>query len=100
MLLFNRGRAVTDYPTEMTRLIGKARNGDRDAEGRLYAMIYDDLHCAAERIAREGHAASASSLVHEGFVRLFREGQLNDVPSRKYFFFAATRKMRDVLAER
>jgi RNA polymerase sigma factor (sigma-70 family) len=51
-------------------------------------------------VQAKGPAAAPSSLVHEGFLRLFRGGQMLDVPSRRYFFFAATRKMRDILVER
>lgn len=90
-----------DYPTEMTRLIQQAQTGDSGARERLYAQIYDELHQEAERVVREkGPAAAPSSLVHEGYLRLFRDGQPLDIPSRRYFFFAAARKMRDIVIER
>jgi RNA polymerase sigma factor (TIGR02999 family) len=90
-----------ESPTDLTVLIQRAQQGDTSAQADLYARIYDELHREAERLVRQkGPAAAPSSLVHEGFLRLFRGGQLLDVPSRRYFFFAATRKMRDILAER
>jgi RNA polymerase sigma factor (TIGR02999 family) len=90
-----------DFPTEITRLIKEAQSGDNVAQDRLYALIYDDLHREAERLVREkGPAASPSSLVHEGYLRLFRDGRPLDIPSRRFFFFAASRKMRDILVER
>jgi RNA polymerase sigma factor (TIGR02999 family) len=85
----------------LTILIQQAQKGDASARDELYARIYDELHREAERLVREkGPAAAPSSLVHEGFLRLFRGGQMLDVPSRRYFFFAASRKMRDILVER
>ena len=90
-----------DYSTEMTRLIQQAQTGDNAARERLYALIYDELHREAEKLVHQkGLAAAPSSLVHEGYLRLFREGQPLDIPSRRYFFFAAARKMRDILIER
>jgi RNA polymerase sigma factor (TIGR02999 family) len=87
--------------SDLSVLIQQAQQGDAAAQGNLYARIYDELHREAERLVRDkGPAATASSLVHEGFLRLFRGGQLLDIPSRRYFFFAATRKMRDILVER
>jgi RNA polymerase sigma factor (TIGR02999 family) len=87
--------------SDLSALIQQAQQGDAAAQGNLYARIYDDLHREAQRLVREkGPAAAPSSLVHEGFLRLFRGGQLLDIPSRRYFFFAATRKMRDILVER
>jgi RNA polymerase sigma factor (TIGR02999 family) len=90
-----------DVPTDMTRLIQQAQAGDQAARERLYAQIYEELHREAEKLVRQkGPAAAPSSLVNEGYLRLFREGQPLDVPSRRYFFFAAARKMRDILIER
>jgi RNA polymerase sigma factor (TIGR02999 family) len=90
-----------DYSTEMTRLIQQAQAGDNAARERLYAQIYGELHREAEKLVRhKGPGAAPSSLVHEGYLRIFREGQPLDIPSRRYFFFAAARKMRDILIER
>jgi len=87
--------------SDLSVLIQQAQQGDAAAQGNLYTRIYDELHREAERLVREkGPAAAPSSLVHEGFLRLFRAGQFLDRPSRRYFFFAATRKMRDILVER
>jgi RNA polymerase sigma factor (TIGR02999 family) len=92
---------VVNDASDLTRLIQRAQQGDAPAQASLYNRIYDELHREAERLVREkGPAAAPSSLVHEGFLRLFRGGQLLDIPSRRYFFFAATRKMRDILVER
>jgi RNA polymerase sigma factor (TIGR02999 family) len=90
-----------DNTSDLSLLIQQAQQGDTSAQADLYGRIYEELHREAERLVREkGPAAAPSSLVHEGFVRLFRGGQMLDVPSRRYFFFAATRKMRDILVER
>jgi len=87
-----------DYSTEMTCLLRQAQTGDNHAQARLYALVYDDLPCATERLVRKkGRSASASSLVHEGCLRLFRNGKPLDIPSRRYFFVAASHKMRDIL---
>jgi hypothetical protein len=89
---------VMDYSTEMTCLIRQAQTGENQARERRYALFYDDLHREAEHLVlQNGPAALASSLVHKGY-RLFRDGRPLDIPGRRYFFFAASRKMRDSLA--
>jgi RNA polymerase sigma factor (TIGR02999 family) len=90
-----------DHATELTDLIRQAQTGDHAARERLYALIYDELHREAEKLVHQkGPTAAPSSLVHEGYLRIFRDGQPLDIPSRRYFFFAAARKMRDILIER
>ena len=89
-----------DHP-DLTHLIQQAQDGNESARNALLEMIYAELHHQAERLVREkGPAAEPSSLVHEGFMRMFREGQPLDVPNRRYFYFCAARKMRDILMER
>lgn len=90
-----------DEGSDLTALIQRAQQGDSRAQSDLFARIYDELHREAERLVRiKGPTAAPSSLVHEGFLRLFRGGRLLDIPGRRYFFFTATRKMRDILIER
>ncbi len=89
-----------DIESDMTAMIERAQQGDASAKEELYALIYEELHREAKRlVTANGPAAAPSSLVHEGFLRLFHARVWN-VPSRRYFFFAATRQMRDVLVER
>ncbi len=90
-----------DHGSDLTCLIQQAQQGDAAARSELYARIYDQLRSEAERLVRaKGPSAEPSSLVHEAFQHLFRIGLPLDVPSRRFFFFAAARKMRDILVDR
>lgn len=87
--------------SQLTRVMQQAQEGDEAARNQLFELIYDELHRQAERIVRDkGPAAEASSLIHEGFLQLFRDDHKLDIPNRRYFYFCAARKMRDILVER
>jgi RNA polymerase sigma factor (TIGR02999 family) len=85
---------------EVTRLLAEARAGDRAAADRLFALVYDDLHRLAARHARSGDARAhrTTSLVHEVYLRLDRDGRLpyND---RTHFFAVASRAMRQIVID-
>lgn len=82
-------------------LVSSAMRGDAESIERLYDVVYEDLRVIASELVRRSTAsADATSLVHEGFQRLFRSTRRWKVEDRRYFFFMARRVMRDVLVER
>ncbi len=86
---------------DVTLVLKAACEGDRDAEERLWNLVYDELrHMAHRQLAREYNRRhlSTTALVHEAYLRLF-----NDAPvaweSRAHFFGIASRVMRRVIVD-
>ncbi|MGA8277891.1 MAG: ECF-type sigma factor [Rhodanobacteraceae bacterium] len=85
---------------DITELLGKARDGDRDASERVFATLYDELHRLAAGQLRGGgeQAMRATSLVHEVYLKLAHHGAptAND---RSHFFAVAARAMRQIVID-
>jgi RNA polymerase sigma factor (TIGR02999 family) len=86
--------------TEVTLLIGQARDGDRVAAEQLFRAVYDDLHrIAARQVGRgDGGGLGSTSLVHEAYLRLARPESLG-VNDRSHFFAVAARAMRQIAVD-
>jgi RNA polymerase sigma factor (TIGR02999 family) len=85
----------------VTELLQAAQAGDAAAAERLMAVVYEQLHqLARARMARlpPSQTLQPTALVHEAYLRLTDK---SDVAweSRRHFFFAAARAMRDILVE-
>jgi RNA polymerase sigma factor (TIGR02999 family) len=85
----------------ITELLRAAQAGDAAAAERLLAVVYEQLHqLARARMVHlpPGQTLQSTALVHEAYLRLTDK---TDVAweSRKHFFFAAARAMRDILVE-
>src|SRR2546423_15301893 len=85
----------------VSRLLCGAREGDPDAAGQLFPLVYEQLrNLARQRMAdeRPGHTLQATALVHEVYLKLLAGG---DAPwaGRKQFFFAAAEAMRQILID-
>jgi len=89
-------------PGEITRLLDAARAGDDGASERLFTLVYEDLRRMARhhvRAARQNDAGhQATSLVHEAFLRLAREGGA-PFADRRHFFSVASRAMRQIVID-
>jgi RNA polymerase sigma factor (TIGR02999 family) len=85
--------------SDVTRLLGAAASGDRQAAANLLPLVYDELRkLAAARMAAEapGHTLGATALVHEAYLRLVGDQHFD---GRGHFFAAAAEAMRRVLVE-
>jgi RNA polymerase sigma factor (TIGR02999 family) len=85
---------------EITELLAAVRNGERDAESRLIAMIYPQLRRIAHkhmRAERPDHTLQATALVNEAYLRL--AGQQNEFNDRNHFYAAAAQAMRQILVD-
>ena len=85
----------------VTELLRAAQAGDAGAAERLLAVVYEQLRQVARaRMAHlpPGQTLQPTALVHEAYLRLIDK---TDVAweSRRHFFFAAARAMRDILVE-
>jgi RNA polymerase sigma factor (TIGR02999 family) len=85
----------------VTELLQAAQAGDASAAERLMAVVYEELHQVARaRLAHlpPGQTLQPTALVHEAYLRLAGKGDVA-WESRRHFFFAAARAMRDILVE-
>jgi RNA polymerase sigma factor (TIGR02999 family) len=86
---------------EITSLLKDFRNGDRDAEARLFELVYIDLHrMARTRLRRERshHTLQPSALVNEAYLKLNRARTL-PWQDRAHFYAVAARCMRQILVD-
>jgi RNA polymerase sigma factor (TIGR02999 family) len=76
---------------------------ETDAAQELLPLVYDALRrLAREKIAQEkpGQTLQATALVHEAYVRLVDQEQVQRWDSRGHFYAAASEAMRRILVER
>jgi RNA polymerase sigma factor (TIGR02999 family) len=88
---------------EVTRILSAIDQGEPNAAGQLLPLVYDELRkLAAQKLAQEapGQTLQATALVHEAYVRLVNEDQVQHWNSRGHFFAAAAEAMRRILVER
>ena len=84
---------------EVTQLLKKAQNGDRESLDRLLPLIYDELRrVAANQLQKEraDHTLQATALVHEAYLRLLEQRDV-DWQNRAHFFSIAAEMMRRIL---
>jgi RNA polymerase sigma factor (TIGR02999 family) len=85
----------------VTELLRAAQAGDAAAAERLLAAVYEELHqLARARMAHlpPGQTLQPTALVHDAYLRLTDKSDVS-WESRRHFFFAAARAMRDILVE-
>jgi RNA polymerase sigma factor (TIGR02999 family) len=88
--------------TDVTRLLGAAVAGDRQAADDLLPLVYDELRkLAAVRIAGEtpDQTLQPTALVHEAYLRLVGPADAERWDNRGHFFAAAAEAMRRILVE-
>jgi RNA polymerase sigma factor (TIGR02999 family) len=87
---------------DVTPILRAAQAGDKDAAAQLLPLVYNELRkLAQDRMAHlpPGQSLQPTALVHEVYLRLIGKPHL-PLESRRQFFFAAARAMRDILVER
>jgi RNA polymerase sigma factor (TIGR02999 family) len=86
--------------SDVTQLLLAWQAGDRDALDRMLPIVYDELHRLAAgylRRERPDHTLQPTALVHEAYLRLVRQRQV-DWRNRAQFVGVAAGMMRRVLA--
>lgn len=84
---------------DVTRLLHRWSRGDPDALEHLVPLVYQELRRLAQshlRNEREGHTLRRTALVHEAFLRLVQQRQVQ-LESRAQFFAWASHVMRRIL---
>lgn len=85
----------------VTRLLLAARGGSRDAFDEMFPLVYDKLRrIARRRLAkhRPGHTLDTTALVHEAYLKLVDQTQVQ-WQDRAHFFALASRAMRHILID-
>jgi RNA polymerase sigma factor (TIGR02999 family) len=86
---------------DVTQLLIAWSNGDQVARERLMSVVYEELHRLARRYMRNespGHTLQTSALVHEAFIRLVDQKNVQ-WQNRSHFFGIAAQMMRRILVD-
>jgi RNA polymerase sigma-70 factor, ECF subfamily len=86
---------------QVTELLVRFREGDRDAEAQLLPVVYAELRRLASLCLnreRGDHTLEPTALVHEAFLRMTNEKQPR-WQNRAHFFGVAARLMRQILVD-
>ena len=88
-------------PTDVTRLLVSWSSGDKLALERLMPLVYAELRRLASqylRRERPDHTLNTTDLVHEAYLRLVNQGQVES-HTRAQFFGIAANLMRQILVK-
>src|SRR5437870_862929 len=86
---------------EITRLLQRLQNGDRDAMDLIIPLVYEELKkLARAHLRREvkSFALQTTALVHEAFLKLVA-GRHPPYENRSHFYGISSRLMRQVLVD-
>jgi RNA polymerase sigma factor (TIGR02999 family) len=92
---------VSQDPTEITRLLNRAAQGDATAGREVFPAIYRELRrIASSKLSRlpAGATLQTTVLVHEAYLRIVPRNP-EGWESIGHFYFTAARAMRDILVE-
>jgi RNA polymerase sigma factor (TIGR02999 family) len=94
-------RTPMPSPRSVTALLADWSRGDRGALDQLLPLVYAELRrIAARQLRRErvGHTLQPTALVHEAYLRLIDQRQV-DWHDRAHFFGVAAQIMRRILVD-
>ena len=86
---------------DLTRLLSDWRKGDKALIDQITPVLYAELHKLAERnfrLERANHTLQPTALVHEAYIRLIDQTQI-EWNSRAHFFGIAANIMRHILVD-
>lgn len=87
---------------EVTRILKALEEGDPLAAKELLPVVYRELHqlaTAKMRHERGDHTLQPTALLHEAFLRLVGDVDVNRWDGRAHFFSAAAEAMRRILID-
>src|SRR5580692_2518410 len=86
---------------EVTQLLARWGQGDREALDAATGIVYAELHKIAESYLRKerwDHTLQPTALIHEAYLRLVKE-EAGGFENRRKFFALAARLMRRILVD-
>ena len=93
-------KAAARSPTDVTRLLEAVRHGDREALNELYSLVYAELRVLAHRQRRRWDITgtmNTTALVHEAYLKLVNQRQI-DTATPDHFFALAATAMRHIIS--
>ena len=97
----NKAGQTPDNSTAITVLLGRLREGSKEAEAELIPLVYGELHRLARhymRGERQGHTLQTSALVNEAYMRIIGNHNI-DWKNRAHFFGVSAQIMRRILVD-
>ena len=93
-------RFFNNMQQEITRLLYKLNNGNREVLDKLLPIVYDELRRLAASFLQREHAVSiqTTELVHEAYFKLTDQKKV-DWENRGQFFAIAAQAMRRILID-
>src|SRR2546427_12185808 len=88
-------------PSEITQLLVRSSQGDKAALDQLLPLVYQELRRLAHHQLgqeRAHHSLQTTALVHEAYLRLAGQQEV-DWENRYHFFGLAAQMMRRVMVE-
>lgn len=85
----------------ITKFLDEIKSGNKDALEELLPLVYDELRRLANsylRKERSNHTLQPTALVHEAYLRLIGQKEI-EWQNRAHFFGVAARLMREILIE-
>jgi RNA polymerase sigma factor (TIGR02999 family) len=86
---------------KITRMLREWSDGNREALEELMPLVYDELHKQARRYLRrerQNHTLQTTALIHEAYLKLIDQREVN-WESRTHFFAVAANMMRRILVD-
>ena len=86
---------------EITAILREWGDGRREALDKLMPFVYDELHAQAARYLRrerKDHTLQTTALIHEAYVKLIDQKNV-EWESRTHFFAIAAQAMRRILVD-
>jgi RNA polymerase sigma factor (TIGR02999 family) len=90
-----------ETPADVTQLLLAWSSGNREALDQLLPLVYHELRKIAERYLkreRSGHTLQTTALVHEAYLKLIDQRQVQ-WQNRAHFFGIAAQAMRRILVD-
>lgn len=88
-------------PATVTQLLLRMREGDSEAEARVFELLYRDLRRVAASFLqreRQNHTLQPTALVHEAYMRISRQ-EPELIRDREHFLALAAQVMRRLLVD-
>ena len=88
-------------PKEITRMLQEWSGGKQEALDALLPLVYAELHRQASRYLRReraGHTLQTTALIHEAYLKLIDQREVN-WQNRAHFFGIAAQAMRRILVD-
>jgi len=86
---------------EITQMLRRWSDGKREALDELMPLVYEELHRQAARYLRresQGHTLQTTALIHEAYLKLVDQREVQ-WQNRAHFFAIAAQAMRRILVD-